>query len=560
MRRLTSLIALTLLAPSIVLALNYTPTAQHLYRDSRTFSTAEVAGISLLTNLGAVQGNPGNVFAVQRGLNRAEFAKILIYLPLLKTGYGTPDESDQGCFPDVSVGQWFTRTVCAAKYLGLVQGFPDGRFHPERPVLYAEALKMLGNLYDYTLDHQPSDEWFTPYVRAAGQHRTSLPISLEPGDPLTRGEMARLVAAFHAESLGELDLYRSAEQGHVISSSSSLASSSSSSSVASSFSSSSSSSLPSSSSSSSSSVALDLPSRSHFLILGRRSQPLADANFFAEHEGIYVQSATVVLKAKITSIDAMFLVDQDGRDIGQLSLSHYLDDSDKTWKGTFVSSGGSVISKGTQRVLAIEVRLNPKNNGGFPGQLVQVDRWSVGVRGQDSQSTWTVPAPATVYPKHETAQGTITAVANAGDTQSVLATGTYQVLGAFSFSAKALTGATVRLRNLEFQVSKAPSVAVMNWSLASPSGGTHLSCSVNGSTVSCSAIPPELGSIGRDPIVLRLYGDVAVDQGSVNPFLQVTLNQPGSLGDNGAVHWSDGASDYTWTELQSPIAKGTLWK
>ncbi|MBI1812925.1 S-layer homology domain-containing protein [Candidatus Peregrinibacteria bacterium] len=557
MRRFTLFAALILLIPSLVLALDYTPTARHLYRDSRTFGTAEVAGISLLTNLGVVQGNPGNVFAAQRGLNRAEFAKILISLPLAKTGFGLPEESGQGCFSDVLAGQWFTRSVCAAKGIGLVQGYSDGLFHPERPVLYAEALKMLAVLYDYTLDHHAGDAWFTQYVRAAGQHRTSLPISLEPGDAMTRGEMARLVAAFHAESVGELDLYRSAEQGHVISSPSSSASSSSSSSVASSSGSSSSSSLPSSSSSS---VALNLPSRSHFLILGRRSQPLADASFFAEHEGVYVQSATVVLKAKITSIDAMFLADQDGRDIGQLSLSHYLDDSDKTWKGTFISSGGYVISKGTQQVLAIEVRLNPKNNGGFPGQLVQVDRWSVGVRGQDSESTWIVPAPATVYPKHETAQGTITAVANAGDAQSVLATGTYQVLGAFSFSAKALTGATVRLRNLEFQVSKAPSVAVMNWSLASPSGGTHLSCSVNGSTVSCSAIPPELGSIGRDPIVLRLYGDVAVDQGSVNPFLQVTLNQPGSLGDNGAVHWSDGASDYTWTELQSPIAKGTLWK
>jgi hypothetical protein len=39
----------------------------------------------------------------------------------------------------------------------------------------------------------------------------------------------------------------------------------------------------------------------------------------------------------------------------------------------------------------------------------------------------------------------------------------------------------------------------------------------------------------------------------------VDLGQPGSIGVNGAVRWTDGAGHYTWTEFTAPVVRGTRW-
>jgi hypothetical protein len=62
---------------------------------------------------------------------------------------------------------------------------------------------------------------------AAEERGVSLPSSVEPDHSLTRGQMARLAAAFVAENDGELDAYRAAERGQFESVPSSSSSSSS---------------------------------------------------------------------------------------------------------------------------------------------------------------------------------------------------------------------------------------------------------------------------------------------------------------------------------------------
>ncbi len=553
---------LLLLFPLAVFAFDYTNhTGQ--YTDA-PFSTAESAGISYLTGKGVVRGNPDGTFAPGRTLNRAEFAQIAF----LASGIKTFADPSANCFPDVHKADWFSAPVCFQKSQGAIGGNPDGLFHPERPVNYAEALKILGSIFHYQTAKQPADLWYTPFVRAAAEHKTLLPLSLGYDASLTRGQMARLTAAFMAEHDGDLAAYRAFERGQMlassassISSTSSVSSSASSTSSSSSISSSSASSL-SSSSSLAQTAAPGFPAQSQFLVLGTTSLPIASATFFAAQEPVTIQGAQVNMKQKDDAIDAMFIVDANGRTIGQVTLDHLYDNTDKTWRGTFGMSGSGAfhIDKGTQQTIGIVVRLKPRNAGGGSDELVQVDTFKLTVQGDYSQASFTNAPNEFVFPQNQTAQGHITSAVNALSNSDALPVGASQLLAAFTIGGQAATGATIKVEHIDFQISAASSVHVSNWQLGGPDSSTRISCAVaDNNIVSCIGIPDELGTL-NGPRTFRLFGDVSVDSGATSPFLQVSLNQPGTVGQSGAIQWTDGSGHFVWTELQSPIARGTMWK
>ncbi len=156
--------------------------------------------------------------------------KIMMSLPIEATAHVGDTGVENGsmsCFPDIHGTDWFAVYICSAKDLHIINGYPDGLFHPERSVNYAEALKILGNLYHITAEVPPGNPWYVPYREGAYAAGVGLPaMQADMAHFLTRGEMARLAAAYVANSRGELALYRSAERGVIVSSLSSSSSSS----------------------------------------------------------------------------------------------------------------------------------------------------------------------------------------------------------------------------------------------------------------------------------------------------------------------------------------------
>jgi hypothetical protein len=556
MRRVAA-VSLALLVPLTVFAFDVTDATER-YSDG-PFSRPEAAAISVLTNAGAVQGNPDGGFRPRSALNRAEFLKIAML-----TAETSLDESGNlRCFPDVSDADWFAPFVCTSKKEGIVMGYTDGLFHPERSVTYAEAVKILTKLFDYDVPAAVSGEdWYSQYVRAAQPKKVLLPTSSDYNSPITRGEMARLAAAFLAESEGKLAEYRLAEQGKkpVSSSASSVASSSSSvassSSVSSSVSSISSSSSLSSSSLSSSPTSF-FPARSHFLLVGQRSLPIVSSSFTAVDESILVRGAKVKLKTKIEGIQSMVLVDGTGKDIVALSLDLF-DSTDKTWKGT-TSTGTFLILKGQETTLGVVVVMKPNASGGQTDRLVQADTFSISIAGQETGTTKDIPANAQVFPQHQTTFGHVTSVKNALSDEGVLSLGQNQLIAAFSFMGTPVTPGVLRITTLELKLNKSSSVAVSNWQIGTPNSITRAYCSVNETVITCGNLPQEIALLegGRE---LRLYGDVALDQGAKNPYLQVNLDQAGSVSVGGAVRWTDGTGNFNWVDLPSPLAMGTMWR
>lgn len=157
---------------------------QHPYFDS----------IKVLELGGVVSGYDDKTFRPDNRINRVEFLKIVMKYAGISAG-------GNGCFSDVK-SDWYAPYVCAAKVSGLVNGYNDGTFHPERNINFAEASKIIVNALEIGVDDVlDSDPWFKPFVKVLEQ-RLAIPISIGSFDhEITRAEMAEIVVTANGNDL-----------------------------------------------------------------------------------------------------------------------------------------------------------------------------------------------------------------------------------------------------------------------------------------------------------------------------------------------------------------------
>lgn len=103
-----------------------------------------------------------------RQLNRAESVKFIVNSLKL--------DDDEYChtsnFSDVPNGKWYTKYVCTAQKLGIVNGNGDGTFAPGRKVKKAEFVKMLIEAHNLptsysTYDDVSNSAWYAKYAGVA---------------------------------------------------------------------------------------------------------------------------------------------------------------------------------------------------------------------------------------------------------------------------------------------------------------------------------------------------------------------------------------------------------
>ncbi len=142
--------------------------------------------IDYMVNKNIVQGYADDTFRPDMPVNRAEFLKMLL---LAKVGVGGIGEGAR-CFRDVTTG-WYAPYVCYAKQNGVVSGYPDGTFKPSRTISFAEAAKMVSELFG--IETQAGPNWYAGYVVALQNKHYIPPTVTMPDKPLSRGEVAELV-------------------------------------------------------------------------------------------------------------------------------------------------------------------------------------------------------------------------------------------------------------------------------------------------------------------------------------------------------------------------------
>ncbi len=527
------------------------------YSDTSHFSTAERAAISVLSDVGAVSGNPDGTFAPDRTLNRAEFVKI--------AARATPnlfgpwiDDLNRNCFPDVRQADWFSRDICGLKELDVVEGNPDGLFHPERSVNHAEAVKILVELFGYELPEPPENErwaWYRAYMLAAEEHGVLLPGNLDAGAELTRGQMARLAAAFVAEAHGELDEYRDEEEGRSSSSSSSSLSSNKSSSRTSS----SSSSRTSSSSSSFGGIGstdpdTNLTVRSNFLLLGEVSPVVGAVDFFAAQEPIDVDRLTVSFASDPSSIQQVRVyAESDGRLLG----TSFRDGSNDYEIN--IPAGMLILPHRADAGVYVRLLMKPADGGASGGQIVRIENIEVEGDGVWSNSNYTVTSTET-FLSFETTPALITGFIPATSlSSSAFVAGPSVTLWDENVSGRSTDNDyEPAITSLTFRVAKSSDVVLSDAQLTVPDSGAETDCTVSSGFITCDNIPASVGTVdGLQRI--RLIADID-SNGSSDSYLQVSLQQAGSATSAGDIEWTDGSVTYDWLPLEEPLARGIVYE
>ena len=135
-----------------------------------------------------IEGYAGNQFKPFQNINRAEFLKLVM------TAAGMPTDPSLGrCFPDVTT-EWFAPYVCKAVQLGVVKGYPDGKFRAGQSINMVEGFAIASKAFDLSIK-APTEgqQWFEPYVDFFHDNTIFSKYAYWPDRPMRREEMAFLM-------------------------------------------------------------------------------------------------------------------------------------------------------------------------------------------------------------------------------------------------------------------------------------------------------------------------------------------------------------------------------
>lgn len=160
--------------------------------------------IKYLKEKGLVDGYEDGTFKPDQEINRAEALKVLF-----KAINGIEKQNPAAfSFTDVKSDDWFYEFVVKAWNNYLIQGYPDGLFHPERTINRAESLKIILQQESKDIDIQatvtrppysdvPTDIWYASYAQIAKERTLFLENrsngGLDPATAMTRGDFAELI-------------------------------------------------------------------------------------------------------------------------------------------------------------------------------------------------------------------------------------------------------------------------------------------------------------------------------------------------------------------------------
>ena len=140
--------------------------------------------IQWLQAVGFLNGDADRNLRLDDKITRAETTALIIRALGETAGEGST------AFSDMSDSHWAYGYVGCAAELGIINGYPDGTFHPENTVLYEEFLKMLIRIVSTKTDL----EYPLGYINEAKNTGLLDEIDAAAGQPLTRGIVAEIFA------------------------------------------------------------------------------------------------------------------------------------------------------------------------------------------------------------------------------------------------------------------------------------------------------------------------------------------------------------------------------
>lgn len=148
-----------------------------------------------------LQGYPDQTVQAGKAITRAEAATILFRL-LSDTAHPNKNQTVAGVFSDVPAGQWYAQAVNYLASAGIIDGYSDNTYRPNRTITRAEFTKMVSRFDNLVLtsENRFSDvsdsHWAVQYINSAYQKNwiQGYPDgTFKPEKSITRAEVASLV-------------------------------------------------------------------------------------------------------------------------------------------------------------------------------------------------------------------------------------------------------------------------------------------------------------------------------------------------------------------------------
>lgn len=166
--------------------------------------------IQYLKEIGAINGTPEGDFQPDEKITRAAALKIIVralshYFPEDDKGQAAALEPDDLKFTDLTVPEWYVPYVRYALTGKIISGYKDGTFQPANPIIRAEGLKIIINIFDLKgsgsfmandFTDVSENDWYNKYFGYAQKKNILLPEETGKGYPakeLTRGELSELI-------------------------------------------------------------------------------------------------------------------------------------------------------------------------------------------------------------------------------------------------------------------------------------------------------------------------------------------------------------------------------
>lgn len=144
-----------------------------------------------LYELGIVNGMPDGTYSALSTVTRGQMAKMLML------SLGEDSERDLSIFKsfDDTIGHWAESYSKLANRYGIVRGYEDGSFKPDKNVTYAEAIAMITRvLYNGKIFNNPDGAWYESYMEKASDIGLLRNITnVSANDNLNRGDTAILI-------------------------------------------------------------------------------------------------------------------------------------------------------------------------------------------------------------------------------------------------------------------------------------------------------------------------------------------------------------------------------
>lgn len=201
------LLSLSLLGVSLLTATNAFA-EQFPFRDKPfpdiPATHANFKAIEFLRENNIIRGYVDGTYKPTRRISRAEFT-VLMANPFFLDKVTTQDclaenmgasasGSSTVFYKDVRMDAWYADQVCIATTRGLIDGFPDNTFGPNKYITFVQAAKIAANVFSFDIKQdEMAADWYVPYVKRLSELH-AIPTSIKRFDQMiTRAEAAEII-------------------------------------------------------------------------------------------------------------------------------------------------------------------------------------------------------------------------------------------------------------------------------------------------------------------------------------------------------------------------------